>query len=155
MNEEVEKNLFDLLHFLMINIIVFGLMGNFMCFRIFHLSSLRKHHISVFFRTIAVIDSFMLVNACFLFVYQKFDVNLANLNVVFCKFKSYLVYANGPTSPWLMVVISFDRFISIRFPKRFSYIFTIKFQALIIFFLFVFNYSYYAFIIFNTFLETG
>lgn len=154
-SEDTEKNFLDVLNFLIVNIVVLGFAGNFMCFKIFNSSHLRKHPISVFFRVIAFFDSIMLVNATFFFIYRKFDIDLSNYNAVFCKFKSYLIYSNGPISPWLMVIISFDRFISIGFPKKFSFLFKLNFQIAIICIIVVFNYSFYSFMFFNTYLVAG
>lgn len=155
MNDQVEKNLIDFLHFLMISLIVFGFAGNLMCFRIFSSASLKRHPISTFFRTISFTDSIMLVNACITFIMKKFQVDFDTMNVVFCKFRNFLVYANGPLSPWLMVVVSFDRYISIGFPKKFAILFKTRFQIGIICVIILFNYSYYSFMIFKTELESG
>jgi len=97
----------------------------------------------------------MLINALSYLISEEFNLNLPILNDFFCKFQSYLTYANGPISPWLMVVLSFDRFMSIAFPKRFNFLFQFKFQVFIIGAVVAFNYIYYSFMIWNTVLVAG
>lgn len=149
------KNLMDLLDFIMINMIVFGFMGNILCFKIFSCSHLRKLPISVFFCFISVYDSICLVNAVIYFLLRKFSWNMALVDDFFCKINNYIIYANGPISAYLMVVVSFERFLSIRFPRRFNYLFKPSFQVVMSVSIIIYNYIFYSFMIWNTVLVAG
>lgn len=134
----------DILHYLLINIIFLGFIGNILCFKIYSTVALRKHTISIYFRTIAIVDSIMLFSGFLFFLEQKYDFYITNLNWFFCRFKNYIFDAIAPVSPYIMVVVSFDRFISIGYPKRFPLFFKLYFQIGMICALFVFNLAFYT-----------
>lgn len=150
MNDTIDTILTDILHVLMLAVVVFGFLGNFLSFRIYSSSSLRKHPISIFFRTIAVFDSIMLVNGFSFLLYKKYDFSFNRLSDFICKFKNYFFYACGPISPWIMVVISIDRLISIMFPKRFPILFKSQFQICVILAVTIYNYLVYSFMVWNS-----
>lgn len=152
---QLETVLFDILHYFLVNIIIFGFVGNILCFKIYSTVALRKHSISLFFRTIAIIDTFMLLSGFMFFLEQRYDFKFITLNVLFCKCKDFLFDSAGPVSPWLMCVVSIDRYISIAFPKRFLVLFKFKFQLCVIFFIFVFNYALYSPVIWFNVLVQG
>jgi hypothetical protein len=142
----------DGLNYSLITLIVFGLIGNFLTLKIYSTQRLRKLSISVYFRTISIIDTLMIINAFIFFLKQKFNYNVALVNDFFCKTVDYFSYATGPISPWIMVVISIDRFFNIAHPKKFPFLFKTKFQMTAICLIVVFNYVFYSFIIWNTYL---
>ena len=139
----IESVVFDTLHFLLLFVILFGIFGNLLTFRIFLIHSLRLNSIAIYFRTIATIDSLMLLRAFLYFIEQKYDIDLRNLNGFLCRFKEYFFDSTGAISPWLMVVVSIDRLINIRFPRRFSFLFKLPFQITTIFSVCIFNYAMY------------
>lgn len=140
----------DILHFFIITVVVYGLIGNILCFKIYSSSPLRKHSVSLFFRVIAIVDSIMLVDAFLIFMTQKYAFSLIRVHDIFCRFKDYFFYATGPITPWLMVVISIERFLSISYPKKFDFLFKRSFQIAIICIICVFNYLFYSFITWNS-----
>lgn len=150
-----EAVLIDVLHYLFINIILLGFVGNFLSFKIYSTIALRKHTISIYFRVIAIVDSIMLLSGFLYFLEQKYDFNLSRLNQFLCKFRNYTFDAIGPVSPWLMVVVSFDRFISIGFPRRFPIFFKFYFQVTVICVIFVFNIAFYTPMIWTSSLVEG
>lgn len=143
----------DIFHFLIISVFIYGVIGNFLCYKIYSSLPFRKQSVSIFFRTIAIIESIVLVNALFKFMSFKYEIYLAELNSFFCMFKSYFFYSIGPIAPWLMVFVSIDRFVSITYPKRFEFMFKLPFQIAVILFVCVFNFSFYSFITWNTHFE--
>lgn len=152
---QLETVLLDILNYFIVNIVLLGFVGNILCFKIYSSVALRKHSISIFFRTIAIIDSFMLITGFLYYLEQKYEFKFIDLNVVFCKFKDLLFDAAGPVSPWLMCVVSVDRFVSIGFPKRFPLLFKFKFQLCVICFIIVFNYALYSPVIWFNVLQQG
>ena len=150
-----KKNLKDFLNFLMVIIILCGLIGNIMSFKVFSSPTLKKHTISIFFRFIAIFDQIMVINGVFYFISVKFGFDISLSNDFFCKFKDYMVYSNGAISPWLMVVVLMERFICIRFPKKFSFCYMFKFQLLLVFIVVSYNYIFYSFMTWNSVLVLG
>ena len=144
-----------IVNYLLLTLVCFGFIGNFFIFQIYSNTSLRKYSISIYFRAIAIFDSLMLVNAIIYFLYINFNVDVAILNIVTCKLREYFVYVNGSISPWIVVVVSIDRFMSIRFPRRFPLIFKFKFQICVILSIVVFSYIFYSPIIWESILVEG
>ena len=150
----ISENLIDLLHFLALNLIIFGFVGNVLCYKVFSSTRLQNYPVSVYMRAISIFDSVMLINAIVYFMDQKFKLNLSLLSDFFCKFKFYFSYCNGPISPWIIVVVSLDRYLSIAFPKRFTLFMKSRFQISIMGAIFIYNYVLYSFMTWNSVLES-
>ena len=155
MNEFWETNLTDLLHYLLTNVIILGLIGNIICFKVFSTPALQKHPISFFFKVIAVFDFIMMFNGINFFALQKLNFDLSLKNDIFCKLNSYFEYATGPISPWIMVIVSLDRFICVCYPKMFLFRFKFRFQLVLVFIIIGYNYIFYSFILWNNVLIEG
>ena len=155
MNDSTENIVRDLLSFLLLAIIILGIVGSIMCFKVFSSDALHKNPISFFYRVISVFDLIMMTDAIAYFIKQQFGYDLSLANDFFCKFRLYYSFSNGATSPWLMVIVSLDRFIMIRFPNRFQFLFTIKFKFAIVCTVVVYSYLFYSFMTWNSHLITG
>ena len=131
----------------MINVLLYGLIGNFLCFKIFSSTKLSKYPISIYFRAISIFDSLVLILGINFLMDINFNFYLSQLNDIFCKIDIYFVYATPSISPWLMVIVSFDRFINSAFPKRFLFLHKIRTQIGIILFIVLFNIVLYSSII--------
>ena len=138
----------DIIHHIvnysMLNFIIFGAIGNFMCFRIFTLTKLNKYPISIYFRAISIFDSVMLIHGVHFYIRDNSTFNMKYVDSILCKMWPYFLYAIGPISGWLMVIVSLDRFLSIMFPRRFPLIHKSSFQLAIIFSIVVCNYVLYS-----------
>lgn len=155
MNEFWRRNLKDLLHFLMINTLMLGFVGNAINIKVFSTKTIKRHPISTYFKVISVFDTVMLILGLFYFIKMKYDYDLTLSSDFFCKFQLYLVYTNGAVSSWLMVVVSLDRFICIRFPRKFSFFYKFKFQIAVTLIIVAYNYVFYSFTTWNSFLIIG
>ena len=156
MNEDIGTKISNIiLNFLMINMLLYGLIGNFLCFKIFTSTKLKKYPISIYFRVISIIDSLVLIEEIHFLMYFNFDFYLNNLNDTVCKIDSYFLYTIGPISPWLMVVVSLDRFINSAFPKRFPFIHKIRTQIGIILFFVLFNLLLYSSILWRNHISSS
>ena len=151
----VYKIMQHIVNYSMLNIIVFGLMGNFLCFRIFTSTKLNKYPISIYFRAISIFDSLVLFHSFHVYIKDNSDFNIINVNDFLCKFWSYFLYATGPMSGWLMVIVSLDRFLCIMFPRRFPFIHKKSVQMVIIFSLVFFNFTLYSSMIWRSELKIG
>lgn len=151
-----DKIYYEILDYLLMNVAFLGFIGNFFCYKVFSSSpTLHKHPISIFFRAIPIFDSIMLLNSFSYVLSHKFSFSFSRTSDFMCKFKSFFFYATGPISPWLMVFVSIDRFISIRFPKRFPFLLKSSFRISLICAVAVYNYLFYAFMTWNSFLVAG
>ena len=136
-----------ILNFLLISVLLFGFIGNFLSFRLFSSTKLSKYPISVYFKTIAVFDSIVLIEGVNFFIHLNFGFYINQLNNITCKLDYYFTFASSPISPWLMVIVSFDRYINSAYPKRFLILHKFKTQLGIIFFFIIFNCLLYSFLI--------
>ena len=75
----------DVLSYFFFTVILAGYIGNFLIFKVFSSRGLSKFSMSVYFRAISVIDSFMLFNAFLEFLDQKFHFKVELVNDFFCK----------------------------------------------------------------------
>lgn len=139
-----------IINFFMINLLLFGFIGNFLSFKIFKWTKLNKYPISVYFKTISIFDSFILLEGLNFFIKSNFGVYFGQINDFFCKVDYYFTYATSSMSPWLMVIVSFDRFINIAFPKRFLLLHKITTQLGIIFFVVLLNCVMYTFLLWKS-----
>lgn len=151
----VEKQITDILHFLLVNVIIFGIIGNVLTYRVLSSKKLQQYPISIYLQAVSIFDSIMILNALIYFVNQKYSWDLTLLSDFFCKMRNYFLYGTGPVSPWLMVVVSLDRFINIAFPKRFLFIRRFSLQITLIIVIAIYNYTLYSFMIWNSDLISG
>lgn len=134
--------------------ILLGLIGNIFTFLVFSSSSIRKHSISNYFRAIAICDLMILCNGIFHFLYNLIEFNLDVVNDFFCRIKSFIFYSFGAISPWLMVIVSVDRLLNIRYPKRFMFLHNTRYQIGLILAVSIYNFLLYSFMAWNVELKT-
>ena len=76
-----------------------------------------------------------------------FELNLemyfSLISNFFCKLRKYFAYSDHAITGWLMVIISFDRYLSISYPTRFLFRKKKLFQIMSSFFVIGFNYCLY------------
>ena len=134
----------------MTNVLLYGFIGNFLCFKIFTSTKLNKYPISIYFRAISIFDSLVLIEGIDFLMNINFNLYLSQLNDIFCKINTYFEYATPSISPWLMVIVSFDRYINSAFPKRFLILHKFKTQMVIVFSIVFFNYFLYWFVLWKS-----
>ena len=155
-NNELLNSIFlHVINILLVIVILLGYSGNFLCFKIFLSSKLKKYPISLYFRAISVFDSVMLIEAFLYYATINYGFNIKYVNDFFCKLKIYFFLATGPISGWLMVAVSIDRFMSIAYPTSFQIVHSFPTQLIITSFVVIYNYSLYSFMIWNSVLEKG
>lgn len=141
-----------ILNYISIFIYIFGSIGNILVYKIYSSAALQKYSMSTYFRAIAIFDNLNLISLLAIYFINQFGIDLSHTIDFFCKSQVYFTYTNGPISVWLMVAISIDRYFNIAYPKRFPILVNKKFQLMIIIGLFLFNYVFYSFIIWDSFL---
>lgn len=139
----------------LLNIVILGFIGNFLCLKMFTSTKLNKYPISIYFSAISIFDSAMLVYTIYFYIKENSDFNMKHVNNgILCKFWFYFWYATGPISAWLMVIVSLDRFLTIVFPRQFSLIHKSTVQIAVIFSIAAYNYLLYSSMIWNTEIKT-
>ena len=130
-------------------IVPVGLVGNILLFIIYSRGSLRQLSISIYFRSIALVNLFITLNMIKVFFRDKYQMNLADLSPLACKLIYFAIYIAGPVSSWTMVAITLDRLLTLAWPMRFSFLARTRFQLLVIATVYLFNMLYYAHLLFD------
>lgn len=138
------------LNFSSVITMIFGSIGNCLVYKLYSSVSFKKFSLSIYFRTISIIDSLNMLNIFILYIRHQFGIDLSQSIRLFCTFQTYLTYIPGAISAWLMVFVSVDRFFKIGYPRRLQVIFNKNIQLAIIVTTIVFNYVYYSFITWNS-----
>ena len=127
-------------------LIIIGLCGNILSFLVFNGKKFNKLATRGILMLIAIIDTFCLLQIIDHFFQQCFGYYLRRESHFTCKFFTYLIYAFGPISAWLIVFTSIERFFSISMPSStIGIVFKRRsFQIKICLFIFIFNMIYYT-----------
>jgi hypothetical protein len=135
------------LAYLSLLIIIMGLLGNSFTFIVYY-KALSKNTLSLYFRTISVVNSCMLI----LFslreaIILKFNWDFVDVNGWTCRVVVYIGYSLGAMPAWLLVAVSIDRLVNIKFPRKFLFVFNKAFQLGLIATICAYNFIYYAYLI--------
>jgi hypothetical protein len=130
--------------------IIGGFIGNYLVFRVYSKNPLRNTTLSIYFRTTSIVNTLVLLQLPIYLMLVKFQYSLRNASAFFCSFLLFINFATSPISNWLLVLISFDRFISIVFAHRFALFFVRKFQLTLIMTVVAFNLTLYSFILWKS-----
>ena len=110
---------FFLKYVLRILILAIGLIGNLIGIIIFSRKSFRKKIKScLLYILVASNNMIYLVFRILVDLLINFEIKLRTLSNTSCKLIRYLDFVIGPISSWLLVFISIEKFISIKYPSR-------------------------------------
>jgi hypothetical protein len=124
---------------------VVGVVGNTFVFSIYHGStSMRKNTLSLYFRSFSVVNSLLMLHFTRVAFLIEFNWNLVLVSDFACKTIRYSTFALSSMTSWLLVVISFDRFMNIRFPRRFAFFYHVYFQAALVSSIVLYSLVYYS-----------
>lgn len=113
-------------------ILLVGIKGNLIGLVIFSKESFRKRLRSyIIYISIALVDLIYLFYAISKDILNNLAISLSSISNQSCKIIKFLNYALGPNLAWLLVFISIEKFLSIRFP-RFKLIKRVSYQVTII-----------------------
>ena len=99
---------------LFLPIILIGLFGNLFSFIIFSRKRFNTPIFSVYFRFINIIDTFTLIFAINDFLIFKYRLNAELVSEFLCHTFYYFNYSTAPSSNWILVIISIDRYMNIK-----------------------------------------
>ncbi|XP_041355276.1 cholecystokinin receptor type A-like [Gigantopelta aegis] len=98
-------------------IVVVGIIGNILVFIIMRDNKLNFLSYSVYLKFLACTDSFLLIIRLIQETLRVFHLQqLARINTDMCKFSYILRFPATLLSPWLVVGLSLDRYVCVRFP---------------------------------------
>jgi hypothetical protein len=131
-------------------IIVFGLFGNLVVLIVFSNKAFKKFPSRNIYRILAVFDSFAIIYAITNLFIMNFGIIYQNYDLIWfmsseITYKIYIYFVNIFQSSYLLVFISIEKFISIRYPNN-KIIKKQIFQTLIVVIIIICNLATYNFI---------
>ena len=134
----------DVFLFLYPVVYVFGTLGNLSAFIVFSRKRFKNSIFAVYFRILAITDSFTLIYSLNDFSTIKYNKDIQNTNWIICKGFFYLLFSISPVSAWILVMVSLDRMLKVKKPTGFTFLKKRSFQLSYCAALFVFNCAYYV-----------
>lgn len=132
-----------------------GLLGNILLWIVYSQGSLRKLSVSIYFRLVAIFCAFQ----CLIFlIYYIFDESFSNIfkhSDLACRLIIYSYFLPTPIAGWFEVAASLDRFLTIVFPNKFTFIQRPIFQRIVVFAIIVYNMAFYFKNIFENNIENN
>lgn len=116
-SQSTKQTIKDMFLFFYPFIFVFGTIGNILAFMVFARKKFKNTLFSIYFRFIILTDSFTLIYAILDYIKYKHSIDIELKSEIFCKLTLYLIYAVAPLNGWVLVMVAFDRLISINHSK--------------------------------------
>lgn len=130
-------------------ILIFGLVGNFLIFIVFSRHKFSKLRIKNIFRLLAVLDTFGLTRLVFDYMKRAFDFDVRLISNELCRFFTFYNDSVGSISAWLLVYMSVERLISVRFTKFSFCLRNPLLQFIIILFIMIMNICLYLIMLYT------
>jgi hypothetical protein len=140
MSEVIELIILQILPWL---IVILGLAGNVLSFLMFSRKNLHKLSVHIYFRALAITDSFNLLLFVQYLVSYIFNQNLETVSIEICKLSTYLSYVIPCLSSFILVLLSFDRFMCVFYPSC-SWFRKPSVQITLLILVFTFNIGFYV-----------
>ena len=109
-----------------------GIIGNIICFLIYSLKKFRKISASFYFKSISINNSFILLGRLRYFIEVTIHSSIKEASIIFCKLTNYMMYTSISIAAWITVFVLFERFISIKFHRKFKFRNSQKFKWFIL-----------------------
>lgn len=111
-----------LYNILPICIVVFGLLGNLICFVVFSRRKFKRISLNFLLRVMTITDSISLLQILpTYFKYSRFNFDIRTVSGLSCKMFVYFKYFICPVKGWILVIIAFERYLSVQYPRLVFY----------------------------------
>jgi hypothetical protein len=144
---ESELTAISVIGFLKLPIIFFGLVGNFLSFLVFSRKKFSKYSISVYFRAMAIAESFVVYQFVYDIIYYFYGIKLGAVSNFWCKIHYYVPIGIMRISPWILAAFSIDKMIhALGKRQRFPLIQKKNFQVAVVVGIVIFRLLIYSFV---------
>jgi len=99
-------------------VFIFGLIGNFTTFLLFSRKKFKLLKTTIYFKFLNITETITLSFSMVDYLNYQYGINLSNASYLFCKFTYYVLYIFSPVSGWILVILSFDRLLSTKYPSK-------------------------------------
>lgn len=97
-------------------IFLFGIVGNLLSSLLFSITKLNRTSCGIYFLLLAIADSIGLIAGLHHCLTIGFDIPVPN--AIYCRTRNFLLYVSMDLASWMIVAISVDRFIKVKFPIK-------------------------------------
>lgn len=108
----------ELSNFISLLVIAIGIFGIYCSFRIYRSETFRTQSFTIYFLVTCVLDLTMMILLFRIYVLVQFGYDLRLANAFFCFTIRYITYCTAASQSWILVLISFDRYIKIAYPMK-------------------------------------
>ena len=137
-------NIINIFNQLYLIVYIFGLVGCLFTTIIFSRNRFKKTIFFTYFRFLSLINFLTLCIRIEHYLKTTSIINLRIISSFTCKILLYFTYFLPATSGWILVVISFDRLVSVANPCGFTFRKKFRFQIIICFFTLAYNQIFYS-----------
>lgn len=99
-------------------IILFGLIGNLLTFIVYSSKELEKLPVNIYFRFLSITDSLNLLIYLPLLIKFVFEHDFQIISDTTCKFFVYISFAMPSMSVFVLIILSLDRAICVKYPNN-------------------------------------
>ena len=125
-------------------IFLIGWLGNIFSLIVLSNKELKKIGPKIIYQYLFIFDSIVLLYVITINLQLAYNLNVAIFYSLICKLYSYFNYPLGVLSPFLIVYISIDRYISIKYPARRFFLRKPKIQHIYFWLVFITSHLYYS-----------
>ncbi|CAF1369030.1 unnamed protein product [Rotaria magnacalcarata] len=97
-------------------IFIIGLIGNLLSSLVFSITELSQNSCGIYFLLLAISDSIALIGG--LHHCLTIGYNISIPYAIYCRTRNFLVYTSTDMVSWMIVAISVDRFLKVKFPFK-------------------------------------
>ena len=126
---------------------VFGTFSNLIVFLVYIRKQLKKNPRNFF--CILALNDILALFSSLSFNFANFGINFLFSSLFTCQFFHFIGYFFPAISTWLLMLINIERLVSFRYNKI-TWLFRFKFQATIVFFVYIWNLIVCSFIFYYT-----
>jgi hypothetical protein len=142
-NQYIRETIQEIVLYSYLIVFLAGFIGNILAFIVFSRSAFKNASFSIYFRTLALIDLTVLLLMLNRFIDLKFNIRIIRISKSLCGIFPYLAYSLPSISSHLLVIISFDRVISIYGPTKYLIRNKKSFQIITCASILIFNFAFY------------
>lgn len=138
-------NAFDYFVYILFPVVVIvgGVGGNLIGLAVLSSKNMTKLSIRNVYRYMLVFDTLFISQSVISYMQYGYNYDPTISSVGFCKVFNYFNYSLSLMSPMLIVYVSLERYLSIKYSKRFQFFKSNKFQVTYLFVVVIFNAFYY------------
>jgi hypothetical protein len=100
---------------------LFGAIGNIMAFLVFSRKKFKNTIFENYFRLLIIMNSIVLLYEIDIFLQNIFNYSIDSTSYFICKIYLFVNWSIYSTGIWIIVIVSLDQMINIKYPSKFSF----------------------------------